>query len=164
MTKPFDEAAIGDARLRGLYRYWERKRARRLMPARTDIDPLDLKPLLGHLFLLEAHPARGSFRYRLAGSAIVEMVGRELTGLCLEDIDLTSGLGPLREQSAIVARRKEPHVLSVLLAARLRRYLCKQLLLPLSSDGENVDMLLGAALYTPMGEEKPLLRLASEAS
>ena len=42
---------LGDPALRDLHRYWTARRGTRRWPARDDVDPLDLKPLLGRLAL-----------------------------------------------------------------------------------------------------------------
>jgi hypothetical protein len=61
-----------------LYRYWLAKRGRRAMPARSDINPGDIPTLLPYLMLVDK--ADGQFRWRLAGTAVVQEVGREPTG------------------------------------------------------------------------------------
>jgi hypothetical protein len=62
-----------------LYRYWLAKRGARNMPARGDINPADIAPLLPYLMIVEK--AGGQFRYRQVGSAIVEAVGDDATGV-----------------------------------------------------------------------------------
>ncbi|KZD03454.1 PAS domain-containing protein [Oceanibaculum pacificum] len=73
--------------LRNLYGYWAARIEGGQIPARNDIDPLDLKPFLPNLLILEQVPvgSRHRYRYRLCGTAITRIVGRELTGLALQD-------------------------------------------------------------------------------
>ncbi|MBL8838301.1 MAG: PAS domain-containing protein [Alphaproteobacteria bacterium] len=85
-------AAIGDIAdpgLRRLFDYWERKRGRRRWPARADIDPLDLRDLLGSIVIVDVVPgdagAPPRFRYRLFGTKIVERVGFEMTGKFIDE-------------------------------------------------------------------------------
>jgi PAS domain len=61
-----------------LYRYWLGKRGSRAMPARRDIDPAEISPLLPYIAIV--HKFEGEFRFRLAGSAIARQFGHELTG------------------------------------------------------------------------------------
>jgi hypothetical protein len=62
-----------------LYRYWLSKRGARVMPSRGDINPADISQLLPYLMVVER--AGEQFRYRQVGSAIVEAVGYDATGI-----------------------------------------------------------------------------------
>lgn len=68
------------AATRALYAYWDRLRAGRSAPERSDLDPGAIRTLLGDVFLLEQG---GADRYlvRLAGTRICALLGRELRGL-----------------------------------------------------------------------------------
>ena len=66
-----------------LYRYWEGKRRGRTMPARADIDPLELRQQLANLILVDVAGSPPQFRIRLAGTDIVSRYGAELTGRAL---------------------------------------------------------------------------------
>lgn len=61
-----------------LFRYWDRKRALRTMPARRDLDPIEIPELIPHLAIIDR--IEGRFRYRLVGTAISQEMGKELTG------------------------------------------------------------------------------------
>ena len=60
------------------YSYWLSKRNRRIIPARRDLDPVELATLLPFLFIIDK--AAGEFRYRLMGTDMVQDLGRDLTG------------------------------------------------------------------------------------
>jgi hypothetical protein len=66
--------------------YWQSRRRGRLMPRRTDIDPADIAHLLPHIALvdIEAEPFR--VRYRVVGTKLVQYVGRDFTGLYLDEL------------------------------------------------------------------------------
>lgn len=68
-----------------LYRYWDRKRGDRLMPARADIDPVDLKRLLPLLCLIDVVVDARRYVYRLVGTQDVEMRGYDPTGKSVEE-------------------------------------------------------------------------------
>lgn len=66
--------------------YWRGKREGRLMPAREDIDPLDIPWALSRIFLASYDPKEG-FRYRLAGAEVASVFGHSnLRGLAMTDI------------------------------------------------------------------------------
>lgn len=62
-----------------LFQYWDRLRQGRPAPKRTDIEPADIKELLGDTFILE-RDGRGEATFRLAGTRLCAVYGRELKG------------------------------------------------------------------------------------
>lgn len=80
--------------LEQLQAYWARQRGDRALPARADIDPVDIPRLLPHLVMIDVHyDAEGKladFSYRLWGEHVIEhnrrsLVGRRLSDLVRED-------------------------------------------------------------------------------
>jgi len=62
-----------------LFQYWDRLRAGRTAPRRTEIEPADIKSLLADTFILE-QDSRGEAVFRLAGTRLCAIFGRELKG------------------------------------------------------------------------------------
>ena len=62
-----------------LFHYWNRLRKGRPAPKRTEIEPADIKTLLTDTFILE-RDTRGEAVFRLAGTRLCAMYGRELKG------------------------------------------------------------------------------------
>jgi hypothetical protein len=62
-----------------LFQYWNRLRAGRTAPLRTEIEPADIKTQLADTFILEKD-ARGEAVFRLAGTRLCAIYGRELKG------------------------------------------------------------------------------------
>ncbi|MDW6022718.1 PAS domain-containing protein [Mesorhizobium sp. BAC0120] len=62
-----------------LFQYWNRLRAGRPAPKRSEIEPADIKTLLADTFILEKD-ARGEAVFRLAGTRLCATYGRELKG------------------------------------------------------------------------------------
>lgn len=62
-----------------LFHYWNRLRSGRPAPRRTEIEPSDIKSLLADTFILEKD-ARGEAVFRLAGTRLCAIYGRELKG------------------------------------------------------------------------------------
>ncbi|WP_206682767.1 PAS domain-containing protein [Chthonobacter albigriseus] len=67
------------AATRTLYDYWSRLRGSRTAPARTEIEPGDIRHILGDTFILEAGD-RQTYTYRLAGTRLCAAYCRELKG------------------------------------------------------------------------------------
>jgi len=62
-----------------LFSYWNRLRDGRPAPRRTDVEPADIKGLLADTFILE-RDSRGEAVFRLAGTRLCAVYGRELKG------------------------------------------------------------------------------------
>lgn len=65
---------------RKLLRTWERIRGEEAAPLRTDITMRDLVAIVPWTCILARDPHKMSYMYRLAGSALCETIGRQLTG------------------------------------------------------------------------------------
>jgi hypothetical protein len=61
-------AVIVDPLLQRLYDYWQERRSPRSMPSRSDIDPVDMRFILGNLLLVDVLAAPLRFRIRLHGT------------------------------------------------------------------------------------------------
>ncbi len=62
-----------------LFQYWNRLRDGRPAPRRTEVEPADIKALLADTFILEKD-TRGEAVFRLAGTRLCAVYGRELKG------------------------------------------------------------------------------------
>jgi hypothetical protein len=144
VTDASQAAAIADPLLRRLMAYWESKRAGRFAPARADIDPVDFPWILADLALAEVVGDPPRYRYRLISQQLIEYSGINLTGRFLDEMSLPE----FRERVArtygeVLATRRPTHgSREAVFDGRMRRY--NYLILPLSNDGERVDMLLVA--------------------
>jgi hypothetical protein len=67
------------ASTRTLFDYWNRQRGRRAAPDRSDIDPADIRHVLGDTFMLAADFA-DYIRFRLAGTRVCALFTREIKG------------------------------------------------------------------------------------
>jgi len=72
-------------RVQRLYDYWDGLRAGRAMPARREIDPVQIWSLLPNIHLSEWHENPDRVRYRVAGTELVASIGREISGHWLTD-------------------------------------------------------------------------------
>ncbi len=143
-------ADILTADLKRLYHYWESRKGTRLLPSRADIDPVDMRPYLRHVFLMDVVPPTGPgahrFRFRLAGTEVVERFGEELTGRFLDEVDLNSvGDAILGQYAKAVDTGLPVHGLWEYTKNSGRFMSYERIILPLSTDGTAVDMLLCGA-------------------
>jgi len=75
------KAVLTSNTLRRLRDYWLAARRDRMMPARRDIDPINISPaLLPHVVLADVFHDPLRFRYRLIGTRVTAMAGRDATG------------------------------------------------------------------------------------
>ena len=136
LTEPQDQT------LQTLLSYWREKRGERTAPSRADIEPERLAPLLPYLALYDV--LDGDFRVRLFGTGLVLAYDGNITGKLMSDCDLNGINSELAEQLAEVVRERRPNVLRAKLAKETdNRYLrYERIALPLSADGETVNMIL----------------------
>ena len=137
------DLCIESPKLQRLYQDWlDRKRGRE-MPSRRDFDVLDLEYILGDLNLFDVLYEPLRFRFRVHGSNAVERVGIDLTGKTVDDYpdpgyrDLANGY-----YADVVEARAPKRVLRDPYHLRSHVLRWEGLILPLSADGQRVDMLL----------------------
>lgn len=67
-------------KLRFLFRYWSGLPRSGAGPRVDRIDPLDMRPALGNIMLVDVVEGGRDFRYRLYGSVLAEVSGLDMTG------------------------------------------------------------------------------------
>ena len=68
-----------------LHDYWQDLRGDRTMPARSEIDAVEIWSLLPNIHVSEWHENPDRVRYRVAGTELVASIGREISGHWLTD-------------------------------------------------------------------------------
>ena len=63
-----------------LFQYWNRLRNGRQAPPRADIEPYDIREVLGQTFILESEGQNGPLQFRLVGTTMSGLIGRPLLG------------------------------------------------------------------------------------
>lgn len=129
--------------LQRLLEYWKSKTLGRKLPARRDIDPVEIPKIMPHLAILDILRDPFDYRYRLTGTKFVEAIGHDRTGMRAREIFK----GPALEQTvALIARLAERGVPLAFegnmhwIDKSYRHF--QALCLPLASDGETVDMAI----------------------
>jgi hypothetical protein len=147
MRDDIDHSAIVDPALQRLYGYWNERRATRAMPARADIDPLDLGFILGHLILVDVLCDPRRFLIRVHGTELARRVGYELTGKVLDELPQTDFRKLTRESFTTVVETGLPlhRLRDRILDGRRVQY--EALILPLSKGREKVEVLLVGLRY-----------------
>ncbi len=134
-----------------ILQFWRNARANRPMPARADINPVDLGPkLLPHILLLDVeHRPRLRFRWRLIGTHTTEVYKRDMTGAYWDEIYSDEVMASLRLRADWVLEHRLP-LRSVGHATSSERDFesHEALYMPLSDDGETINMMLLASIYT----------------
>lgn len=134
--------------LKQLYAYWLAEKGARPAPARADIDPLEIAPLLPYVTLIDVERTPLRFRYRLVGTEIVNSVGEDFTGRYLDTLARLPHRDTLAAELARVVDSTEP-ALSLWNYVRGdgRHVRYERLVLPLMGDGVTVDMLLSGMVF-----------------
>jgi hypothetical protein len=148
------ESRIADPQIRRFVEYLRSKRGAATYPARAALDPLDFRYVLGDVVIIEAHHSPpGSrwpweFRYRLVGGNVVERDGYNLTNKTLEDLPEPEYRERVRKTWLEVCESGKPAhgVRELVLDRRLRCY--EVVVLPLASNGEDIDMLISVQRET----------------
>lgn len=137
-----------------MYNYWHSKRGDRAMPSRDNINPVEMRDFLSHAMLIDVLTSEQGgkrFRIRLVGTHIVNGYGSEFTGKYIDEIDLGDQRDRLIEACLHSVNSKKPAYLTGSMKPKNAESVDKvvsyqRLGLPLSSDGETVNILLVGAL------------------
>jgi len=140
-----------DPVLSALWRYWDEKRMARVMPRRRDLDPpLEIPRLLPHLLLVER--ADGRFRWRLAGTAVVDAYGEELTGRFIDEVISAARRETARRHYATVFEMARPiFVRNRYTSRNATDFVVSRIILPLSTENEDAVHLLLLAQTFQLG-------------
>ncbi len=144
------ECALNDIEtpyLRRLYAYWDEKRHGRALPARRDLDPREFAFALGHVLLIDVLEDPQRFKFRLHGSVLSFRARYDMTGRMVDELPNDENRAVLLDRCRDLVATRRPCF------ARSQRMIDNQTFgyevvwMPLSSDGESVDMLLGGLAY-----------------
>ncbi|MFD2206482.1 PAS domain-containing protein [Kiloniella antarctica] len=130
------------------YKYWDSKRRGRTMPSRADLDPIEMKPFLSSLILVDVTHEPLNFTYRLVGTKEVSARGCDPTGHQVYEHAFGTTTEEVMTNYKIVSEKKCPvfdqeGVSSEVSSLRQG----DALLLPLSDDGQTVNMVVAFTDY-----------------
>jgi hypothetical protein len=139
--------ALSHRNLIRLYDYWDERRSGRAFPARRDVDPLEFAYVLGNVVLIDVLYQPLRFRYRLVGVNLVRRDGFDMTGKMVDEFPEPEFRQHLIAVFSTVVESGRPlrGVRDLFVDGRTRQY--EALSLPLSDDGQEINMLLIATEY-----------------
>lgn len=153
-------------RIADFYRYWESKRGTRCMPSRADMVPAEMKIFLPGIVLVAVSHNPLRLVYRLVGTREVEYRGYDPTGKDVaQHFAGSSQHEVMRNYELVIETKSFVYDEDCLLSADHSFQEAGTLLLPLSDDGETVNMVIVYNHYrilTPMAT-RPKLRSAARA-
>jgi hypothetical protein len=147
-TDPIHFQSATLAFLRG---YWDAKRGPRAMPSRADIKPSEIRDHLPWMIMVEVLPDLSDFRYRLIGTMVTQYFLNDATGKTIREAFAERGEAATKAVQAMfrkTARDKLPMRSfgdAGWIAPGFEEF--EAIYLPLSDDGETVNMILHAFVF-----------------
>lgn len=125
---------------RELFAYWDTRRNDRLAPERADIEPGDIRRALGDTFIIDCD--RPGYPFRLAGTKVCALFGRELKGESFTTLWAPQSLKPFADLLATVIVETAGAVASVTGETGDHETMdLEMLLLPLAGQGATVRLI-----------------------
>jgi len=143
---PSPPQTLENAWLARFYEYWLGKTEGTRLPSPEQIDPIEIPHFLPSVLLVDVVPEGGvrRYRFRLFGTLHVEFNQRDLTGRFIDEVYTPRDAHKIAEAYDWIVDNKSPHHWHSnigLEGGGVMHY--ERLMLPLASDGETVDMLIG---------------------
>jgi len=129
---------------------WHSKCGDDSLPARSDFPAEELRPWMGNLILMDVVDDGRDFRYRLVGTDIVRIVGRDLTGRRVSECDYEGGRDHVLSSFNLPIEKRCPVFRRGRVTWRSRKsYLdYESVHCPLRTTGAAIDMTIGVQIYT----------------
>src|SRR3954466_11156115 len=131
--------SLSHPKLQSLYEYWAGKRGARPRLAAEELDPAELRRWIGHLVVVDA-TSQGGFVYSYYGATLEKAFGRSMAGQSLELLP-ESQRAILSEEYQTVRSDRQPTMRTYTAEFDGKTATWERLVLPLSSDGAEVDKL-----------------------
>ena len=146
---PAGGPAMLPPQVRQLRDYWESKQRGRAMPARADIDPCEIKPLLPYLMISDLFGDPPRVRFRLAGTKVCETFGFNIVGRWLDEL----GVAPdvqfwVAQYGRMVAAQTPVYGRTSGMHGGFELFRGNWAMFPLSSDGVRADQCLEIENWT----------------
>ena len=146
---------LGDAKLGRLLAYWAARRSGDELPSRQDLLPEEMGELLGRIALVDVDHVAQDFRFRLVGTQLRFVLGRDLTGQTFSGLLPAHFEALLRNYCSAAVTRRAPQCIDIVAKRDDQSFSYSTLILPLSSSGGTVDVLLLA--FNWRASEVPLV-------
>ena len=144
----FDPSAIEEPLLRELYDYWHGKHENNRLPRRKDIDPMEMRSFLPNLILVDTAKTLGEFRYRLYGTEVCRGFEHDRSNISFADLPQIENYNEVYAGYWRTYQSATPVYFHGREVSSDKNWLMySRLSLPLSSDDERVDMILGGLVF-----------------
>lgn len=151
-----DESTMTDPVLLQARVLWDAMRGDRPMPSRADFDPAAApRGLLPHIILVDVvRTPQLRLRWRLLGTHITKAMGRDSSGQWFDELYNEKEMALAAASFLRVVETGQPVCTIARAPTENRAFLTVEAIdLPLSSDGETIDMILGAChFYSRRGD------------
>lgn len=138
MTLAQDYAGLSE-----LLQHWKTLCGDRAMPRRSDFDPINVPGLLSGICLVEVINGGEDYFYRVAGTGLEEMSGQALQNKRFSELEHAEACEAMRATCAACVQSARPVVITNMLQEPGRDHTAiTAIILPLSDDGETVNMIL----------------------
>lgn len=101
-----DKTAFAVPEHRALYSHWSDLPRQDGLPLTAGLDPLSFREALGSVVLVEPNEDASDFRYRLFGTRMVEILGRDLTGTWNSEHPIAPAQAFELQYQAVIALRR----------------------------------------------------------
>lgn len=129
--------------------YWLRIGPADSLPGRQHFDPVDIWDLIQNVWMVDVRDSPPRFRYRVAGTKVVDYIGQEPTGKTMDEVfphfhntETSKDLLRVLAEKSPRWRRGPPT-----LRSDKNFKIVEQVSLPLAADGSTVDIVLNLTVY-----------------
>jgi hypothetical protein len=130
---------------RQLFRHWEMLRAERACPTREEFELTDLKPLLADMVIIDRDHLRNSFKFRLAGTRVCSLFGRNVTGTSVVEGWDSFEADVISRHLLTVVNQQQPAVIRMRLTTDRGQVVAAELVaLPVQMRGSHRIQIIGA--------------------
>jgi hypothetical protein len=154
---------VASSALQAIADHWRQACRDKPMPAWSDLSPSDLAPHFKRLWAFKYDSASGEFTARLAGNRAMVGFGKSFRGTPLKDLHPPHIFDLAQSHMAkVVTERAAYYCSGKLFKAGSQVFEGERIMLPLSSDGERGDGILGATDFESRLMEGPVELLLGE--
>ena len=141
-----------------LFDYWLSIHPNEGLPGRQHFDPLEIFGLSRNIWLLDVDKAPLRFRVRRIGAELIECTNRDITGRFLDEFYENLEATEAGNHLVYSTEKGVPTYRRGMLISKSTKYydMLERIILPLATDGENVDMLLNFTRYLDHKEQDRL--------
>jgi hypothetical protein len=123
--------------------YWKSKCGDNGMPSRSEIDPIEMRPFLNRIILVDVEKDPQRYIFRLIGTLITSTTGRDVTGQYLDEVYTESQYNLLTVSLDHVVETRKPCRTTGSASFVDKDFVAVEALdLPLSTDGTDVNVIL----------------------